>query len=86
MLQDLPLQPSGFTSSTLRSLDHPVLLQVQGVAGSKVGSREFTPYWINCHDGTITVGSGQPGTNVAHRWTDPEPGGLARVRYEGLVI
>ncbi|GBF97048.1 hypothetical protein Rsub_09521 [Raphidocelis subcapitata] len=59
--------------------------QVQGVAGARVGAREFSPFWINCADGAITVGAGAPGEGVAHRWVDPAPGELARgVRHAGL--
>jgi len=44
-----------------------------------VAAREFASFWINCQDGVITAGSGQPGSSVAHRWVDPQPGDLARV-------
>jgi hypothetical protein len=57
--------------------------QVQGVPGAHVAAHEFTAYWVNCDSGAITVGSGAPGEGVAHRWVDPAPGDLARVRQGG---
>lgn len=44
---------------------------VDNVVASRVSSKEFQRYWIDYNNGTITVGSGAPGSDISHVWVDP---------------
>lgn len=55
---------------------------VDDVAGARLPSHGFGTYWLDYNKGTITVGTGPPGSNAFHRWCDPRP--LQDVRYVGL--
>ena len=49
--------------------------------GTKLSSSTFSRYWINYDNGCIRVGIGEPGENLCHSWTDPEP--IDNIRFLG---
>eukprot|EP00897_Mesotaenium_endlicherianum_P002693 jgi/Mesen1/2451/ME000158S01649 len=55
---------------------------VLDVPGMAVSSQHFQHFWIDICNGSITVGRGEPGTNIAANWKDPEPN--TNIQYVGL--
>eukprot|EP00887_Chlorella_sp_A99_P006709 scaffold3.g6709.t1 len=62
--------------------DGELCCSVTDVPAAKLRSNAFTKYWINYDGGRITVGVGEPGTNICHSWADPEP--IDGIRHVGL--
>lgn len=58
-------------------------MQMVDVPGSRVDPHAFTPYWINYNQGVITIGTGEPGSNIVLQWTDAEPH-VPDIRHIGL--
>lgn len=56
-------------------------VQVNDVPGAKLSSSTFTKFWVNYDDGSITVGSGEPGSHTFYCWRDPNP--IPQIRHAG---
>lgn len=55
-----------------------------GVAGAVISEREFTPLWVDCNQGVLTIGTGSiPGQRVSLRWSDPQ-GPIPNLQHVGL--
>eukprot|EP00850_Spirogloea_muscicola_P000505 SM000002S05585 [mRNA] locus=s2:1003094:1008237:+ [translate_table: standard] len=50
--------------------------------GMVISPTQFERYWINIINGEISVGRGEPGHGVVHRWEDPDPN--RALQYGGL--
>lgn len=63
---------------------HLCLLSVQAenVPGCHLKPNSFTPFWIEYHAGTFTIGTGRPGAGPRHCWTDAAP--VEGLRHVGL--
>uniref|UniRef100_A0A1D2AD73 BACK domain-containing protein n=2 Tax=Auxenochlorella protothecoides TaxID=3075 RepID=A0A1D2AD73_AUXPR len=62
--------------------DGVLCCSVNDVAVARLPSQAFMRCWINFDRGCITVGLGDPGTNVSHTWRDPDP--IESISYAGL--
>ena len=50
--------------------------------GCHLKPNSFTPFWIEYHAGTFTIGTGRPGAGPRHCWTDAAP--VEGLRHVGL--
>lgn len=50
--------------------------------GATLSAAAFKRFWIDFHDGLITVGTGPPGSGDSYSWCDPAPS--LGVQYVGL--
>eukprot|EP00850_Spirogloea_muscicola_P025610 SM003679S13718 [mRNA] locus=s3679:334:1052:+ [translate_table: standard] len=55
---------------------------VVDLPGMVISPTQFERYWINIINGEISVGRGEPGHGVVHRWEDPDPN--RALQYVGL--
>lgn len=56
--------------------------QVNNVPGARLSSSAFTKFWVNYDNGSITVGSGDPGSHAFYRWTDSNA--IPHIRHAGV--
>ena len=47
--------------------------QVAHVPGASLSALAFKRFWIDYHQGLITVGAGPPGSGDCYSWRDPAP-------------
>jgi hypothetical protein len=66
-----------------RKASRPAQAQVNDVPGARLSASCFTKFWLNYDNGTITVGSGDPGSNAFYRWADPDPEAVPDIRHAG---
>lgn len=57
---------------------------VHNVALACLPSGAFVRCWVNFDRGDISIGVGQPGSNVCHAWHDPEP--IDGIAYAGKMV
>ena len=46
---------------------------MEHVPGATLSALAFKRFWIDYHEGVITVGSGPPGSGECYSWRDPAP-------------